>query len=346
MPLIRHPLVVALGCLALALVVFSPRLWVLRQPVPGSFQWDRGLTFLKQAVDPFRQDIEPAMRWRQLPALVSHYAGLRGKSAFLLPVLGVLAATAAVAVFAARHDPSARFVWGCTLLFASSSAALVPLHWWGVNDGWMWLGLLAAAFAQGRAAPGAAMLLCPWIDERFLLAAPLALLARVTLAGGRPGWRDFLPLAWALPYVLARCVAVATGGEGASSTYLAERLAMLAGLAPFAPLGWWMALRAGWVAAGYAIGRNFLLMAAASLATLAACFAIASDMSRSAAVMAPVMLAGCFAWRAARPETAARDVWRLAFLNLLLPAAHVVHTHIDLISPLPLELLRLWRIPA
>lgn len=342
--LLRHPLIIALGCVTLALVVFAPRLWLLRQPVPGSFQWDRAVTFLQQVESPFRRDIEPAMLWRQLPAVVCHYAGLRGQAAFAFPWLGALAAVAYVATVASRHNPDLRFVGGCTLLYTSSSALLVPLHWWGINDGWIWLGLLAVAFARSRVAMIAALLLCPWVDERFLIALPLTLLVRGHMGGHGFSWRQFLPLAWVLPYLVARAVLSGPGSEGVQNGYLAERAQMLAGLAPFAPLGWWMALRGGWVAVGYAVTLGGCRIAAATALTLLICFALASDISRSAAVLTPLLLAGCIEWNRRHPADSATHVWRLAWLNLLLPAAHVVHDKIDLISPLPVELLRLWRI--
>jgi len=282
------------------------------------------------------------MLWRQLPALVCHYTGLRGQAALLFPWLGALAAVTYVAVIAARWNSDPRFVWGCTLLYASSSALLVPAHWWGINDGWMWLGLLAVSFSRGRAPLIAALLLCPWVDERFLLALPLALLLRGRLAVEEFSWLQLLPLAWVLPYVFAR-VAFDNSG-GAASGYLGSRTWMLASLAPFAPLGWWMAFRGGWVALGYVLTLAGWRIAFATGLTLLACFAVASDISRSAAVLTPLLLAGCFEWHRRRPADSAAHVWWLALLNLLLPAAHVVHNKIDLISPLPVEFLRLWRV--
>lgn len=35
----------ALPCLALTLFAFSPRLWLMRTYLPGTFQWDRAHTF-------------------------------------------------------------------------------------------------------------------------------------------------------------------------------------------------------------------------------------------------------------------------------------------------------------
>ncbi|MCC6416501.1 MAG: hypothetical protein IT582_11385 [Opitutaceae bacterium] len=312
-------------------------------PAAGTFQWDRGLTFLQQVDEPFRQDIEPAMLWRQLPALVCHYAGLRSRTAFLFPWLGAFTAVVYVAVVAARQNPAPRFVWGCTLLYASSAALLVPAHWFGINDGWIWLGLLAVAFGRSTFTPVIAILLCPWVDERFLIALPVALLIRGRASDPAFCWKHFTLLVWILPYALIRVGFLGVSGGALTSEYLGDRAQMLIHLAPFAPLGWWMALRGGWVPAGYAAARYGWSIAVASILALLACFVVAYDISRSAAVLAPLMLAGCFEWHRVHPADAARQIWWLALINLLLPAVHVVHDKIDLINPLPIELIRLWQ---
>jgi hypothetical protein len=77
--------------------------------------------------------------------------------------------------------------------------------------------------------------------------------------------------------------------------------------------------------------------------TLTATAVLASDLSRSIAILVPLVLLGC--WHIERHDFAAaprRMLW-LGIVNLLLPAAHVVHVKIDVISPLPLELFRLFR---
>ncbi len=127
----------ALACLAITLTVFAPRLWLMRTYLPGTFQWDRAHTFLLQCEDPFRRDIEPAMLWRVLPPLVCHYAGLTGKAPLVVPLIGVLILVSYVAVLLRRREPAPRFVFGGTLLVTTTSAVLVPLHWFGMNDAWV-----------------------------------------------------------------------------------------------------------------------------------------------------------------------------------------------------------------
>ena len=69
--------IIALFCLALTVFFFSPRLWILAERTPGSFEWDRGLSYMRQCADPFASDLEPAMRWRLLPPLTARVLGLR-----------------------------------------------------------------------------------------------------------------------------------------------------------------------------------------------------------------------------------------------------------------------------
>ena len=150
-----------------------------------------------------------------------------------------------------------------------------------------------------------------------------------------------------MPYVALR---PALGGNpvggGASAAFLQAQLGTTAVIA-FAPLGWWMALRAGWAAVALGIwslpiARRWLAAAAVGI-TLLVMLKLASDLSRSAAILTPVMLWGCFVLARRFPAQAPRVLLAAGLINLLLPAAHVVYTKIDLISPLPIELFRLLR---
>lgn len=348
----RRLVLIAAACLALSVTFFAPRLWLMRYYMPGTFQWDRGHTFLLQCAEPLRRDIEAAMQWRLLPPLVAHALHLPGSTPFALPWLGIVAATAYVAVLCRRRLDDWRFIAGGTLLFATTSAVLAPVGWLGLNDAWVWFGLLAAAFGRARWALPAACLLCPWIDERFVIGFPLAWLA------GRHeqdlGWSWAAAVRaglWLLPYAALRLWlqsrdAAATAAAGDFLTYhLQQALA----LAPVAPLGWWMGLRAGWFALGYAAwatppGRR-LAGGAVLLVTAVVTEALAADLSRSIAILVPAVLLGCFVLARRVPELAPRAVLGLGVLNLVIPAMHVVHVKLDPISPLPVEILRLFRIP-
>jgi hypothetical protein len=345
----RRLVFITAACLALSVLFFAPRLWLMRQYVPGSFQWDRAHTFLLQCQEPFRRDIEPAMQGRLLPPLVAHTLHLPGNTPLGLPWLGIIAATAYTAVLFRRRIDDWRFVAGGTLLFATTSAVLVPVDWLGINDAWVWLGLLGVAFGRARWAVPFACLLCPWIDERFLIGFPLAWLVgrhdRDT-AWSWPATRDAL---WLLPYLALRLVLAGrdAAGSGAAHQFLDYQLQHAGKLLPLAPLGWWMGLRAAWAAVAYAgwhtpPARRWL-GACTLVATVGITFILASDLSRSIAILIPVVFAGCFAYARRSPEAAPRALLILGIANLLIPAAHVVYQHMDPINPLPIELLRLLR---
>jgi hypothetical protein len=336
------------GSLLLSVLFFSPRLWLMRDYAPGSIQWERGQTYLQQCEQPFRRDIEPAMHWRLLPPLVAHSLGLPGRVPLVLPWVGVLALLAYVAVLHARRLPDARFVFGGTLLAATTSAVLVPVGWLGVNDAWVWLGLLAIAFGRTRWTWPLACLLCPWIDERFIIGLPFAWVVRC-LDESTPFFsRRLLHAGWLLPYLAVRL----TLGDnpltnGASSHFLAGQLHSYRVFVPMAPLGWWMGLRAGWLGLAYAAfvtTPSQRLLAGLWLAgTLLVSLFLASDISRSVAIVLPAILLGGFAL--ARRESARAPLILLGVgcANLLIPAAHVVLTRIDPINPLPVEIFRLVR---
>jgi hypothetical protein len=343
----KAPVLIVLGALALSVLFFSPRLWLMTEEVPGSFQWSRATTFLLQCEAPFRTDVEPAMLWRLLPPIVAHGLHLPGKSPLLLPWLGVIAITGYVAVLLRRRSTDNRFVFGGTLLFATTSAVLVPVGWLGLNDAWVWLGLLAVAFGRSVWAAPLACLLCPWIDERFLIGFPLAWLTARLDRGEALFGRATLAALWLLPYALVRLLWNRQGAVEATGSFLQNQIHESRQLLALAPLGWWMGLRAAWGAIGCALWdapatRRFAL-ALVLTATLAVGTLLAADLSRSVAVITPLVLAGCFAVLRRFPMQAPRLVLGCGVLNLLIPAAHVVHRHIDPIHPLPVELFRLLR---
>lgn len=343
----KRPLPCALACLLITLAVFAPRLWLMRTEMPGTFQWDRARTYLRQSEEPFRRDIEPAMLWRVLPPLTANLIGLRGKAPLVLPWLGLIVTTAYVAALCRRRLDEPRFIFGGTLLFTTSSAVLAPAHWLGVNDAWTWLGLLAVTFGRAWWAMPIACLLAPWVDERFIIGLPLALLVRAADRQEPLGRMVVTTGLWLLPYVAVRLGLSATiAATQPTREFLRAQFGTIALLLPWAPIGWWMAWRAGWLAIAYACTPGRVRLAVAAIATLGVSLALASDLSRSAAILAPLALLGLFDHARRAPATAARHVWLLALGNLLIPAAHVTFTKFDLISPLPIEIIRLFRIPT
>lgn len=345
----RRLALIVLASLGLSVVFFAPRLWLMRHYLPGTFQWERAHAFLLQCEDPFRRDIEPAMLWRLLPPLVCHTLRLPGLMPLALPWLGIVATTGYVAILCRRRFDDWRFVAGGTLLFATTSAVLVPVGWLGINDAWVWLGLLAVAFSRARWALPLACLLGPWVDERFIIGFPLAWLVRLIDRGEGWRWRALLDGLWLMPYAALRLwlSRADPAASQAADIFIGGAGTRLHVLLPIAPLGWWLGLRAAWVAifcAGLnASRRQNALVAVTAVLTAVVSVALASDLSRSIAVEMPLIFFGCFAFARDNPAQAPRALLLLAIANLLIPAAHMSYTKIDPINPLPIELFRLLR---
>ena len=346
---VRRLALITAACLALSVTFFAPRLWLMRHYAKGTFQWDRAHTFLLQCEQPLRRDIEPAMQWRLLPPIICHTLGMTGDTPLVLPWLGIIAATAYAAVLFRRHLDDWRFVTGGTLLFVTTSAVLVPVGWLGMNDAWVWLGLLAVTFGRARWAVPLACLLCPWIDERFLIGFPLAWLVGRYDRGTGWSWPATLEALWLVPYAAIRLWLGRNDGaaNAGTSLFLADQFRQTLLLAPLMPLGWWMGLRAAWLAVAYAAwttppGRRFL-GAVALVVTAGVSAALAADLSRSISIIMPVVFLGCFEFARRSPANAPRALLILGVANLLIPAAHITYVHIDPINPLPIELIRFLR---
>ena len=341
----RRVILIVCGSLTLSVLFFAPRLWLMKVYVPGSFQWDRAHTFLQQCEQPLRRDIEPAMLWRVLPPLVAHALHLPGRTPLVLPWFGLLAATTYAAVLLRRRLDDTRFIFGGTLLFATTSAVLVPVGWLGMNDAWVWLGLLVVAYGRAKWSVPLACLLCPWVDERFIIGYPLAwLVARQDRNEPIMG-RPLLTTLWLLPYTTIRLLI--NRQDESADAFVHQQLTTSLQLLPLVPLGWWMGLRAAWAAVAYALwdfSRSRLAgTGLALLGTLGISVSLASDLSRSVAIATPLVLAGCFALARRHPAQAPRVLLILGVINLLIPAAHLTYVHIDPINPLPIELFRLLR---
>jgi len=350
-PHYRFVLFTGFAVLLLTVFFFSPRWWLMSSPAPGSFQWSRGLGFVAQCENPFRTDIEPALRWRLLPPLVAHHLGLRGTIAFIIPWLGVFALLSAVASWSARLLAARTSAFFLTLLVATSSAVLVPLHWLGINDAWIWFGLLAIACSRSQYALVFAALLCPWIDERFLIGLPLALWCRYQL---QPSVHTRLLLASllpAVPYIAIRLVALLNApADAPDNAFLRHTLTEYRTWLPLAPLGWWMALRAAWPLALAAFARQSpvplrttAVGVALSSFTLLVSAVLAADLSRSAAVILPLLVVGAVTLSAQLPSYVRLFLAVCAVANLVIPAAHIVYRKIDIVDSLPVELYRLLR---
>lgn len=340
----RRLVAAVLICLGLTLCMFAPRLWLMRTYLPGTLQWDRAHTYLLQCEQPFRRDIETAMLWRLLPPLVSKGIGLRGHAPLVLPFVGVLVLTSYAAILLRRRSTDARFIFGGTLLLTTTSAVLVPLHWFGMNDAWVWLALLAIAFGEARWTLPLACLLAPWIDERFIIGLPLALLVRGADRQKSSPFRSWsVPAFWLLPYAGLRLGFTDHAVAHTTQRFLDYAVWQTGKVLSWAPLGWWMGLRVAWLPVLFAVRSGRWLLVGVAGSTAALSLVLASDISRSIALLIPLAWLGILDFQRTRPDLAPRVVLTLGVANLMIPAGHVVFTHLDVIHPLPIELVRLWR---
>lgn len=340
------PALVAAALLAVVFF-FSPHFWIMREPMPGSYEWSRALGYLRQCEAPFTRDVEPALHWRLLPPLVAHSLGLEGRWAFLLPWAGIVAFMSYAAVLLRRALDDWRWILGGLLVVGSTSAVLVPLHWLGINDAWIWLALLVVAFSPSSPSIALACLLAPWVDERFLLAFPLAWACGRAHAGEPVFSRAVLQAAWLLPYAAARLSISAQfpAERAAAGAFVATHLVEQLKLLPIAPLAWWMGLRAAWLPACLAFAgqrrEHVVPLALGTFIATGSAFFLAADLSRSISVLTPLVMLGLLRHARSSPDGAARRLLILGGVALLLPAMHVVHQRFAPVAPLPVELLRL-----
>ena len=339
----------------LSLLFFSPKFWVMTEPLPGTFEWARALTFLQQCQDPFSADVEPAMRWRLLPPLTAYVLGLRGYGALVLPYLGLLVLLAHWCTTVERFTADRLYALLATVLLATTGAVLTITGMYGINDAWFLTGLLAVAAGRNRVSLLLPGLLAPWVDERFLLGWPAALFCRWWLQGMPPRFAgQIVGATLALsPYVSLRIGYTLWAGDRGSGAFVADALGIVPVYLPYVRLGWWMGFRAAWIlllVGVYAWGRDGgrKALGAGLGITCAGVLAItllAADLSRSTNLVLPLLLCGTVALHRLTCGSAHRYLWSggLAIANLLIPYEAVIYNKLAPVWGLPLELLRLYK---
>ena len=310
---------------------------------------ERGLHVVRQARDLSATIDDPKhkiVRWRLLVPALGHILHLPGWMTLGLAQAGCFAWILALVLLARAHPqapPGPLHEAVCLAIVAGASAPFfTSMGWLGYYDSWLVLALLAVGFAPAPWVVALASLAGPWIDERFVIGLPLALLVRWVLSAhrGQKVWpwlksEALLPLAIVSCYTLLR---LKLGGSGSSQTVgeyfhqfvIAPRISVSDRLS-----GAWSGLGLGWLMIGAAIvvggptngsrprGRQVLLALAVAVTGLAGLYT-ALDLSRSMALLTPVVPLGW--WLAARTS-----IWQrfhlapvLAVSALLLPARHVV----------------------
>ena len=287
---------------------------------------------LQQIEDPFApiaSESNRAMRWRLFFPILAHYTGLKPTVFFALPFIGCLLALSLITHVVLRETASAALALLSTVLAATTSWFFVATGWLAYFDGWYILGLVAVCAVRGRGVLVASCLIVAWIDERFVVALPLALALRAALLDWR--YREaVLALALVAPYILFRAVMVIAAQDENSATHVKDHLAVFS-LGNEALLsGLWHGLRAGWllVAACMALlfryGIRYALVAglAAGVALLVNSV-LAWDYSRNVSVLLPCMLVGILLLARWRLNRALAALALALAVNLLAPAKHV-----------------------
>jgi tetratricopeptide (TPR) repeat protein len=352
-------MVASLLAFVLSIACFAPRfmLWSWIDLDPDEHhppEFNRAIDTLRQLDHPFTPIANPTnavINWRLLFPLLGHVLRLPRWAFLALPSLGCLLVLAYVAILVRRDGGTRLATLAATALSATTSWFFVSTGWLAYFDSWYVLGLLVAAFSRSTVAAAAACLLCPWVDERFVLSLPLVVLVRGIRAGTlergvskRFRSEVLLFVALVAAYCTLRLIALLTAQDLGSAAHLRGRLASVH-LTGEVIDGLWSGLRALWafaIAAPILLARRQRLVQAALLAllvvaTAAANAPIAADLSRAASTLVPAAVLGIVLVVRAEPK---RAVWPLAAalaFNLLTPARHVIEGWREGIEILPLH---------
>ncbi len=352
----------ALGAFATLIFFFSPswsafRLWSGVPELTGMIEVRRGASVLEQVAHPGAAISDPlhaAIQWRLLFPVLGRALRLPPAWLFALAHVGALLTLAFLATVLRRAQLGWTSTYLALLCLGSASWFFTSTGWLGYFDSWLALGLLLVAFSTRRWPLWLACLSTPWVDERFVLAAPLALLCRWQ---HRPEpfnlRRDVAtPAALVAGFVALRLgVLTPHSAAGATATgYLTGKNFLDAPLLRIA-LGWWEGLRAGWLLAiaGIAIlwphRPRALVLSLTALALILAGLATAQDYSRSMTMLLPVAVLGLLLAVHTTPSWLARALPFTALAALLLPAHHVMNDRVNPIFYLYHELAAFERPP-
>jgi tetratricopeptide (TPR) repeat protein len=290
------------------------------------------------------------IEWRLLFPILGHALALPAWFYLALPHLGCLLVLIFLARLLLRHGLGAGEAFAATTLAATCSWFFVSMAWLGYFDSWYILALLLTVFTR-RGVMLAAILAAPWIDERFVLALPLALVLRdrylAATAGPRPGserWREAGACAMALlPWIAVRLGAYLSRHDAVTAAYVQGMTPGANG--PFYAAGLWQGLRWAWVPVLAWLGlewrrsrRTGALLLAALALTLAVNLFAANDLSRSVSTAVPALAMGVLLLHLRLARRLRPLLFGACALNLLFPAKHVVSSWTEDISPLPVEL--------
>lgn len=344
----------ALGLFALLLFFFSPawaafRLWSRVPEMGGLVEVRRGVSVLQQVAHPgaiVEDPLHRAIQWRLLFPLIGHFLGLPPALLFAFAPLGCLAVLGYVVTVLRRAGAGWMATTLCGVVVGAASWFFTSTGWLGYFDSWLALALLIVAFGRSPWAVWAACLWAPWVDERMVIAAPLALVCRWlyrTDGNIDPGANLFTAKRdVALPALLLGAFAIVrlailsrySDPTATASGYLAARN-YLDAPAHQILLGIWEGLRSGWffvVVAVIAFSRRpgaAALFGVGVVVTVAVGLATAQDYSRSMTMVLPAAILGACATLRNSPQGTTKSLTIAAAVALLLPAHHVMSDRLN-----------------
>jgi hypothetical protein len=349
---------VALGCFAILVLFFSPpwsifRAWSRAPEMGFLIEVRRGYSVLEQTRHlgaPLQDTLQGAIQWRLLFPVLARALGLPPFALFALAHVGVVLALFVMVGLLRRNGAAWTQAATGTVVFGAAAWYFASVSWLGYFDSWVVLGLLLVALAPSRWLIWTACLLAPWVDERFVLGAPLALLCRHLLVPSA-NWKRELVISSVL---LGGFLAVRLGVFAGSSNPMATVGGYL-GWLDLAPAPWWRYLlgiwegwRVGWLFVGAAIWfaptRERLCLGLGVLAVLCAGLFTAQDFSRSMMFLAPAAALGVVRLLKAAPAWLGSGLPVLAVLAVILPAHLVISDRAVPVMTLNHELAN-WRRP-
>jgi hypothetical protein len=295
--------------------------------------------------DPLHQ----ALRWRLLAPAIGRALRLSDWATLGLAHLGCIGLILALVVLGTPEgSPFGLGGLWLALVAGATAPVITSLGWLGYYDSLLALGLLVVAFTRHRGAVAAACLLTPWVDERFVVALPLALLVRwnVSSNSNPKAWLRHEaagPIVLTLAFTMTRLSLGGTGGSQTVGDYirtfifgqeitLADRI-----------FGAWSGLRMGWVIIVAGLGSAWLgtpdvshrraaALGLVTFATLTVGLASAQDTARATVLIIPLLP---WAWASAIERWPRPWRWigpMLALGAIFLPA-HQVFGRIYTIVP-------------
>lgn len=344
-----------LGCLAALLYFFSPSfgafaLWSRVPELGEMLEVRRGVSVLYQTTHlgaPIPDGLHAAIQWRLLFPLLGGWLGLPPVALFGLAPVGVVIVLGYLVALLRRSGAGWGRVAGLVLCLGAADWCFVSTGWLGYYDAWLVLGLLVVAFACERWPVWLACVWAPWVDERFVLGLPVALLCRelyLRRAGGAGGaaagmnWRkdSLVPAGLVAVFAVVRLWVLPGTAAGATAGGYWANL-HLAGTPWVVGLwGAWEGLRLGWLLLGAGLvlvarraSMPALILGAVVAATVLAGLATAQDFSRSMMLVLPAAVLGAVLLVEASPVWLARALGLATVAALVLPAHHVINDRVN-----------------